>query len=206
MRSGENEISADAAPSGARRLPGEEGVWMFVLGDLLVFALFFATYLGYRAADPAGYADAQATLNTTIGLANTLALLTSSAAVALGVKALRSGGVEAARAAWRWTMAAILLGLAFVAGKIIEYTEKFSAGVGVETSEFFMFFFMLTGIHLVHVLVGLGVLGALLAMLGRAREAPIDATGRRWAECAGIFWHMVDLLWIVLFTLFYLLR
>ena len=181
------------------RLPGEEGVWMFVLGDLLVFALFFGTYLFYRAEAPTLYTDSQRSLDAGLGLANTLALLTSSAALAIGVKSAREGAVSAARP---WILAAIVFGVGFALGKTIEYSQKFSAGYGVETNEFFMFFFMLTGIHFVHVLVGL----VLLSLLYRTMRAPMSESGVRLLESGAIYWHMVDLLWIVLFTLFYLLR
>lgn len=190
--------AASQAPED-RRLPGEEGAWMFVLGDLMVFALFFGTYLAYRAEAPEAYAQSQATLDRGIGLFNTLALLTSSAAMALAVKLSRQ---DAAAKARRWLLAAIGCGLLFVGGKVLEYSDKFAAGYGVESDEFFMFFFMLTGIHFVHVIVGL----ILLTMLYRSLRAPLTPGGQRLLESGGIFWHMVDLLWIVLFTLFYLIR
>lgn len=183
------------------RFPGEEGVWMFVLGDLAVFGLFFATYLAYRAADPAGYGAASASLSVTAGAFNTLMLLTSSWLVALAVLAARGGAAGRAR---RLLYAAIGFGLAFAAGKISEYAAKAGDGVGVETHEFFMFYFVFTGIHFVHVSVGL-ILLTILAQTLRKRRA-LEAGQVRTLESAGLYWHMVDLLWIVLFALFYLVR
>jgi nitric oxide reductase NorE protein len=178
-------------------MPGEEGVWVFIFGDLVVFGLFFLTYLTYRAADPALYAASQAELNAPLGFLNTLILLTSSWFVAQAIKAVREGRSSAAPGL---IAGGILLGLGFVAAKVLEYSEKFSAGITVVSDEFFMFYFMYTGIHLLHVLIGLGVLVFLF------RLARLETAGEHVAafESGGAFWHLVDLLWVVLFALLYL--
>ncbi|MEM1138489.1 MAG: cytochrome c oxidase subunit 3 [Pseudomonadota bacterium] len=183
-----------------RRLPGEEGVWMFVLGDLVIFAIFFVTYLVYRAEAPGAYAAGQASLNVTIGTLNTLALLTSSWLVARAVKTARVGAAFKARPQ---LVMAIGFGIAFLAGKITEYVQKARGGVGAEEAEFFMFYFVFTGIHFVHVLIGL----VLLSLLAASIKTDTLVAGRlRLLEGGGVYWHMVDILWIVLFTLFYLIR
>jgi len=183
----------------ARRMPGEEGVWFFIFGDLVVFGIFFLTYLTYRAADPALYAASQAQLNTALGFLNTLLLLTSSWFVAQAVKAVREGRQAAAP---RLIAGGFLLGAGFVAVKIAEYSEKLAAGITVVTDEFFMFYFMYTGIHLLHVLIGLGVL-VFLFRLARSPEAGAHVSS---FESGGAFWHLVDLLWVVLFALLSLAR
>lgn len=172
---------------------------MFVLGDLVIFALFFATFLTYRAEAPEVYAKAQATLNLTIGTANTIVLLTSSWLLAHAVKTVRTGAALSARPI---VLTAILLGIAFIFGKGFEYVQKVIHGIDALEAEFFMFYFVFTGIHFVHVLVGL----ILLTLFGYSIKVDIPSEGRlRALEGSVIYWHMVDLLWIILFTLFYLI-
>jgi nitric oxide reductase NorE protein len=183
-----------------RHLPGEEGIWVLILGDLAVFSIFFATYLVYRAGDPALYAASQASLDRGLGLLNTGLLLTSSLFVALAVRAAREARAPRVVA---WLSAALACGAGFVASKAFEWSTKLSAGVTLNTDEFFTFYYMFTGIHLLHVLIGVGVL-AYLALRSR-RPDP----GSGWVsvmEGGGAFWHLVDLLWVVLFPLLYLVR
>ncbi|MEL7446135.1 MAG: cytochrome c oxidase subunit 3 family protein [Pseudomonadota bacterium] len=183
-----------------RRLPGEEGIWVFVLGDLVVFTLFFGTYLYYRAEAPQDYDLAQSQLNLALGTLNTLILLTSSWLVAQAVRAARSGKPGHVK---RSLMGAIGFGFVFCGIKVIEYTEKFGLGIGVGTNDFFMFFFMLTGIHLVHVVIGLIV----LVMVYRQMSGLVPTTSKlMWLENGATYWHLVDLLWIILFALLYVLR
>jgi nitric oxide reductase NorE protein len=182
-----------------RHLPGEEGVWLFIIGDLLIFALFFLTFVYYRAEAEPLYQAGQATLNRSIGLVNTLLLLTSSWLVAQSLYRLRAGEVKAARLLLTLGM---LGGLGFVALKIVEYREKFAHGYTVLSNDFYMFYFMFTGIHLIHVLIGLGVLLFLRSVTNRAE---IGASEVLIYESGAAFWHLVDLLWVVLFALFYLM-
>jgi nitric oxide reductase NorE protein len=193
----------------ARHLPGEEGIWLFILGDMMVFALFFLTFVYYRGTDISLYVGAQRALNERFGLINTLFLLSSSWCVAMAIRALRRaahGGGEADAVARRATLLlglAMLFGVAFVVLKVVEYQEKFAAGITVLTNEFFMFYFMFTSIHLVHVLIGLGVLTYLLVL---SRTPAIDESDVRTFESGAAFWHLVDLLWVILFALLYLMR
>jgi nitric oxide reductase NorE protein len=185
-------------------LPGEPGVWFFIIGDMLIFGVFFLTFVFYRSRDPVMYDESRMTLNQVMGLANTLVLLSSSWLVAMAVRqAKRGNGVVSPVLLG----GALLLGGAFVAIKICEYALKFKAGITVLTNEFFMFYFTFTAIHLVHVLIGLGILIYLFLLSRR----PVPATGRdaqttRIFEGGGAFWHLVDLLWLVLFCLLYLVR
>jgi nitric oxide reductase NorE protein len=182
------------------KIPGEAGIWMFILGDMALFALFFLTFAFYRGLDVETYRAGQVTLDQTIGLANTLILLTSSWAVAQGLYKVRAGHHERARTLFG---IGVLFGLAFVGLKGIEYHEKLSAGVTLLTSDFYMLYFMYTGIHLVHVVIGIGVLVFLRAYV---RKAGFGAHELSVVESGTIFWHLVDLLWVVLFALFYLMR
>jgi nitric oxide reductase NorE protein len=182
----------------ALRLPGETGVWVLVFGDLTVFALFFSAFLFHRGQELDLYQVSQLTLNRHFGALNTLLLLTSSWFVALALAAMR--GAQAQRAV-RLLAAAMGCGVAFAIVKYCEYGEKIRQGITPATNDFFMYYFVLTGIHFIHVLVGLGVLGW---MYTRVRLRP--AADIRPLECGGIYWHMVDLLWVVLFALFYLMH
>jgi nitric oxide reductase NorE protein len=184
------------------RTPGETGIWVLVTGDLLLFSVFFIVLLTYRAAEPALFASSQRSLDQLIGALNTLLLLTSSLFIALAVKSIRSG-TPPARSAPRLIATAALLGLGFVIVKAFEWSARFAAGQTISSNDFFMFYFMYTGIHLLHVLLGLIVLSLLFLV---SRRPSLDANAIRHIESGGIFWHLVDLLWVVLFALFYLLK
>jgi nitric oxide reductase NorE protein len=181
-----------------RHLPGEEGIWVLILGDLGLFAIFFATYLVYRAGNPALYAASGASLDRGLGLLNTGLLLTSSLFVALAVNGARNG-----RRALAPLAAALGCGIGFVVSKGFEWGGKLSAGITLNTDEFFTFYYMFTGIHLLHVLIGLGVL---IYLVLRSRRADPGPGYVRVMEGGGAFWHLVDLLWVVLFPLLYLVR
>lgn len=186
----------------ARRghVPGEEGIWVFIFGDMLVFAILFGTYLYYRAEDVALFTSSQQVLNTTFGLINTLLLLFSSLLVVMAVSAIRQGRPQPAP---RLLIGAIACGLAFSVLKIVEYAGKIDMGITPQTNSFYMFYFVLTGLHWFHLLLGLGVL---TYMYFSARRPVLDAKQFAWVEGGGCFWHMVDLLWIVLFPLLYLMN
>ena len=181
-----------------RHLPGEEGVWVFIGGDLVVFALFFVAFAIARMNDPALFETSQATLDRGLGLLNTLILLTSSWFVARAVAKVRAGQLDARK----YIFGAIALGLGFVVVKAVEYSAKISAGLTLNTNEFFIYYFMFTGIHLLHVLIGLGVL---IFTASQFEQSGKMKGGIALIEGSGAFWHLVDLLWIVLFALFYLI-
>ena len=183
-----------------RRLPGEPGVWVVVIGDLLAFAVLFGTFMVLRADHPETFAAGQAAMNVDLGVANTLLLLTGSLMIARAVAAYRDGASLVAR---RSVTFALLCGLAFVGVKVVEYAEKIDAGLVPANDEFFLLYFTFTGIHLLHVLIGLTVLAYLRRVAARATP---DVRDRQAFESGAIFWHMVDLLWLVLFALFYLVH
>jgi nitric oxide reductase NorE protein len=183
----------------ARHVPGEVGIWIFVLSDLLLeFSTIFGYFLYARSADPGLFAQGRATLNQSLGLLNTLILLTSSMCVALGILELRDSRRSEAARLFAWGR---MLGFAFVVVKIVEYGEKFHAGLTPVTNAFYMYYFVATGFHLLHVLIGIFVLSL---VVDRARQATPRPDERRSAEVAATFWHMVDLVWIILFPLLYL--
>ncbi|EHB59216.1 cytochrome c oxidase subunit III [Mycolicibacterium rhodesiae JS60] len=196
---------AEPAPTSGRKaqrghVPGEAGIWIFILGDMAVFAVLFATFLVYRSKEVALFDSSQLHLNSTFGLVNTLLLLVSSMLVVLAVSAVRR---ETPWPAPLLITGAIGCGLAFSVLKVVEYVGKIDAGITPQTNTFYMFYFLLTGLHWFHLLLGLAVLSYLLVSARRKRHDPRQLA---WFEGGGCFWHMVDLLWIALFPLIYLLN
>jgi nitric oxide reductase NorE protein len=181
-----------------RRMPGAEGFWVFVGGDLAIFTLLFGSFMAARLHDPAGFEHARTALDLTRGGINTLLLLTSSWCVARALASARSARQDAAL---RWLGAGFLGGVGFAVSKVLEYAAEVGAGHTASSGDFFMYYFMLTGIHLVHVLVGCAVLSTFWI---RWRDRlPERLTGFESAAC---YWHLVDLLWVFLFPLLYLVR
>ena len=186
--------------AGARRLPAEEGLWAFVIADMTVFAIFFNVFAYYRAREPDIFHSGQTTLDTSLGLANTLILLTSSLFIVLALGAVRQH--DRAKVVTRLTIA-LLCGVTFGALKIVEYSEKVSAGYTPVSNDFYMLYFVFTGIHLLHLTIGAV---AVLAIIGLARRTDWNEGHVRYFESVAIYWHMVDLLWVILFSLIYLVR
>jgi len=194
----ESRSQPNARPT--THLPGEAGVWVFIIGDMVVFGAFFITFILYRASNLSLYAHSQRAMNQFFGVTNTMLLLASSWFVAIAVRQARRGG---GRIVSLLINAAIACGLLFGVVKVFEYREKLSAGVTLNSNEFYMFYYMFTGIHLMHVFVGVGV----LTVLSIARRTPPTSERELVAlESGASFWHLVDILWIILFALFYLLR
>ncbi|PRY21859.1 nitric oxide reductase NorE protein [Aliiruegeria haliotis] len=183
---------ARAEPHGALdELPGELLMWVLIISELLVFGAGLAAFLGVRLTDPSGFAEAQDHLHRTGAALNTLVLVTSGflAARALGLRQVGR------RALARWHLgAAMLLGVVFLWIKGAEYADKAAQGIGIETHPFFMFYYLLTGFHAAHVIAGIVVLG-LVAIWDDAHNIEVGAA----------FWHMVDLVWVLLFPVIYLL-
>lgn len=192
------ETGKSAEPQDKGHLPGEGGLWFFVLGDLAIFSGYLIIYMFYRGWNLEQFQHSQALLSQGLGVLNTLILITSSWFVALGVQAARKGGF--ARAS-RLIALGGGCGLLFCAVKLFEWYAKLSVGLTIETDQFFSFYYMLTGTHLYHVLVGL----ALLVFVWRELRIPAEPR-MMMIEIGATVWHVVDLLWIVIYALIYLLR
>jgi nitric oxide reductase NorE protein len=190
-----------ARPGAARHVPGEPGIWVLLFGDMAVFTILFGVYLHRRGENKQLFAHSQDALNRTFGAVNTLVLLTSSLLVVFAVLALRSERWR--HLAQRLTLGGVTVGACFVIIKVFEYHEKIAAGITPSTNEFYMYYFVLTGLHLAHVIIGLGVLIVLSRI---ARKPEPSHTHLAFFEGGGCFWHMVDLLWIVIFPLLFLVR
>ncbi len=186
-------------------VPGEPGIWIFILGDMTLYAALFGSFMIDRRSDVATFNASAAMLHTSIGAVNTLLLLTSSLFVALGVRSVRERMLP--------QLAPLLFGLALVCGagfvfdKYLEYSGLLRQGLVPTTNTFFIYYYVLTGIHLTHVLAGMCVLVYLWRVARSSLTAPVErARLVRGVENGASFWHVVDLLWIVLFPLLYLVR
>ena len=192
-----SEISTDPDPQ-KRSITGEQGFWVVIFGDLLAFTLFFTLYLSQRSHDLKIFATGESALDAGVGTLMTLVLLTSSLTVVRGTHALREN-----RASARYFIAALACGSAFVGLKAVEWASHVRAGETLTANGFWTWYFFLTGIHLVHVILGIVLLSYLLWL---SHRMPLNSPRLRYAECSSLFWHMVDLLWVVIFPLLYFTR
>jgi nitric oxide reductase NorE protein len=183
-----------------RHTPGESGMWIFILGDMAMFAVCFILFLIYRSRNVAVFNESAGHLKPIFGVINTLLLLTSSIGVVVGVHAIR----RRANAIASWCfVGAFLCGLGFCFLKWLEYSDKIHHGITPGANDFWMYFYLLTGLHLFHLIMGLGVLSYLFV---KSRQPFLTVRQFALVEGGGCFWHMVDLLWIVLFPLLYFVR
>lgn len=173
-------------------LPGDPMIWVLVCSELVAFGLFLGAFIIARAVNPAVFASGQAALEPGLAGLNTLVLVTSGWAAARGTASARLGRRKRTRL---WLLIAMMLGGVFAAIKITEYAHEIEKGIGIETSPFFTLYFLLTGFHLLHVCLGIVILA-----LVRRRADPVHV------ETGTVFWHMVDLLWIAIFPIVYLVR
>jgi nitric oxide reductase NorE protein len=185
-----------AAPTRHSTMPAEAGLWVFVLGDMTLFGVFFTVFTHELSNDRALFERSAAALHPSIGAVNTLVLLVSSYLVILALQGTRR---SLSAPSPGWLLGAIACGGAFVASKAVEYSLELSAGNTPATDTFFTFYYVLTGVHLLHVGIGM----TLLAVWWR-RSRRGDAASRIFREGVAIYWHMVDLLWLVIFALVYL--
>jgi nitric oxide reductase NorE protein len=183
-----------------RHTPGEAGMWVFILGDMAMFAVFFIVYEIYRSRNVALFNQSSAQLNAIFGVIYTLLLLTSSLAVVLGLRATR---VRATSIAPWCFVVAFACGLGFFVLKWMEYSSKVQHGITPTTNEFWMYFYLLTGLHLFHLVFGLCVLTYLFVT---SRKALLTVTQFAFIEGGGCYWHVVDGLWIAIFPLLYFVR
>lgn len=193
-------IEAAARPGAARHLPGDLAIWFFILAELLAFGVFFITYAFTRANNVELFNAEQLALDRTSGAINTVLLLTSSFFV---VRAVQSAAAGESRRAAPWLAAAFACGAGFVVVKLFEYAEKIAAGVSLSSSTFHMFYLSLTFFHFMHVILGMVILAAMWNGARTGRYGPHDMNG---IETGAAYWHMVDLVWLILFPLIYVMR
>lgn len=182
------------------RLSGDLGVWLIILLELLTFAILFIAFAFARLGELEVFHAAQRTLDLHLGAVNTVLLITGSWCVASAVRAVRR---DASKQGARWLVAALVCGCGFLLLKMTEYADKLALGIDLSSNTFYMFYFILTGFHFLHVVVGVLALGYLWFKTQRGDYGSHDCHA---LETGGAFWHMVDLLWIVLFPLVYVMR
>lgn len=172
-------------------LPGDLMMWVLVLSELVVFGAGLVAVLAVRLAHGAEFAAARHALDGTAAGINTMLLVSSGWLAALAVRAAETGREARTRGL---LAGAMLLGAAFLAVKAWEYAHLFAAGLGIESGAFFTFYFLLTGFHAAHVLAGIAILAVVMRW-------PKPAN----AETGVLFWHMVDMVWVLLLPVLYLL-
>ncbi len=200
---------AAAHPAEHRDYQGSKiGMWLFLFTELVLFGGMFIVYSAYRGMHPDAFHKAAGELNVVIGVVNTLVLLTSSLSVALSISALQRGRKGLSLGLIGVTMA---LGLVFLVNKYFEWSHEIHNGLYPGSPHlmdlppgerlFFGLYYTMTGLHGAHVIIGLTVLGVMAWLLNKDR---IRADDFIKLENAGLYWHLVDVIWIFLLPLFYL--
>ena len=184
--------------------PGDFAIWIIIYIELLTFGLFFLGYIYSRRGDIELFNASQLLLDQRAGFINTILLITSSYFVVKAVKLVKSFETKKAwDKASNYLLGAIGLGGIFLILKMVEFVGKYQEGINLSTNKFFMFYFLLTMFHFLHVLLGMIILFNLYQKTkigGYTKENHIGL------ETGASYWHMVDLLWIVLFPLIYIIR
>jgi nitric oxide reductase NorE protein len=185
----------------ARFVPGQPDMWAFVLFETLVFTAYFGFYLFYRTLSPELFLHSQSQLDLRIGVFNTLVLLLSSWSVVRCVQSSRAG---AYRAALRDAFVTAAFAAVFLFFKVFEWVRLVRMGNGLDSNDFFTYYFFLTGIHFVHLLIGFVALGIVVYQLrSPARQ---DRKRQENIETCATYWHTVDFLWVLIFALLYVVR
>ncbi len=188
------------------------GMWVFLVTEIMFFGGLFTAYLVYRYINPEGFAEASHHLNVTWGAVNTIVLIVSSLTMALAVRSAQISAPPKTQVAW--IGATMLLGATFLGVKAIEYYDKFThhlvpgpnfhwEGKHPAPAEmFYSLYFCMTGLHAIHMVIGLGIMTVIGLMAWRRT---FDADYYTPVEVAGLYWHFVDIVWIFLFPLLYLI-
>jgi cytochrome c oxidase subunit III len=210
-------VSSDAAHAhqfdslAQQRETATLGMWVFLVTEMMFFGGLFLAYVVFRWSYPRDFEAGSRELDIVLGTTNTTVLIASSLTMALAVRAAQTGRRAGIVLFLSLTM---VLGSVFLGIKGIEYHHKFVEGLvpgpgfhfpgpeGRHALLFFALYFCLTGLHALHMIVGIGVLVVMLAMGARGRFGPHDHNA---IECAGLYWHFVDIVWIFLFPLLYLI-
>ncbi len=185
------------------------GMWLFLFTEILLFGGMFLLYSIYRDVHTAEFHEAGTEMNVVIGAVNTIILLTSSLTMALSISAIKKG---AKRNSVLLQAATVILGIAFLVNKYFEWSDHIHHGFYPDSPQllamshgkilFFGLYYVMTGIHALHVLIGMSVIVYILVLTLRGIVTNSDYVK---LENAGLFWHLVDVIWIYLFPLFYLI-
>ena len=186
------------------------GMWLFIFTELLLFGMLFVVYAVYRSMHPEAFRIAGEELDVVLGTVNTVLLLISSATVAMSITAIQKGNKKLSLQLLGITL---LIAVIFLVNKYFEWGAKFEYGfypgsetlqeLGFGTILFFGLYFFMTGIHALHILIGIGLF---IYVMVQMKNNKIHQTDYIWLENTGLYWHLVDLIWIFLFPLFYLIH
>ncbi len=182
-----------------KRLPGDLAIWIFILAELTVFAALFLVFSVSKTLNPEMFTEGQATLHPLSGLINTLSLITSSYFVAKAVLLASQGQLK--KSAW-WIWVGIVTASIYIFTKFWEYQSLMALGFSLRTNLFYTLYFFITFFHFMHVLMGMVIL---IYVANKARNGGYDddITG---VETGASYWHMVDMVWVVLFPLIYVIK
>lgn len=188
------------------------GMWVFLVTEIMFFGGLFMAYLAYRYHSPSGFQEASFELNRVWGTTNTAVLICSSLTMALAVRAAQTGQRRGTQV--MFLLITIGFGLVFLGIKAIEYTDKFvhhhvpgpnfhwDGHYPKAAEQFYSLYFAMTGLHALHMVVGVGIMTVIAIMAWRRT---FDAEYYTPVEVAGLYWHFVDIVWIFLFPLLYLI-
>jgi cytochrome c oxidase subunit III len=188
------------------------GMWVFLVTEIMFFGGLFMAYLVYRHASPAGFQEASFELNRVWGTTNTAVLICSSLTMALAVRAAQTNAARGTQVVFLGIT--ILFGLAFLGIKAIEYYDKFvhhhvpgpyfhwDGQYPKAAEQFYSLYFAMTGLHALHMIIGIGIMSVIAVMAWRRI---FDSEYYTPVEVAGLYWHFVDIVWIFLFPLLYLI-
>ena len=188
------------------------GMWVFLVTEIMFFGGLFMAYLVYRWAYSTGFQEASNHLDVIWGAVNTAVLICSSLTMALAVRAAQTSAP--AKTQVGWLLATIALGTAFLGVKVIEYTDKFTHNLvpgpnfhwegqyPAAAEIFYSLYFCMTGLHAIHMIIGIGIMAVIAFMAWRGQ---FDADYYTPVEVSGLYWHFVDIVWIFLFPLLYLI-
>lgn len=184
------------------------GMWLFIFSELLLFGVLFLTYSVYRYMHPVAFELAAEELSVVVGTINTVILLVSSLTIAMSITAIQNGNI---RHVVLFLGATLFLAIVFMVNKYFEWSGKISHGLYPGSEEmhglgqgdtlFFGLYYFLTGLHAIHILIGIGLIAYVMYEVKKGRIVKDDYA---YLENVGLYWHLVDLIWIFLFPLFYL--
>ncbi len=181
--------------------PGDFGIWLIIYIELITFGGLFLGYAFTRSKDVELFNNSQDLLNQNFGLVNTVLLLTSSYFVVKAVHFVKNG--LSTKKSSKYLLFAIALGIGFLLLKALEFFVKYNEGISIGTNTFFMFYYILTIFHFLHVLLGIAILFLTYKNMKKNKYTSNNCIG---LETSASYWHMVDLLWIILFPLIYIIR
>jgi len=186
------------APIGVTGIDNRKlGMWIFLASEVMLFAGFIGSFVNLRAANLVTMTESAQLLNRPLGALNTFILISSSFTMAMAVDSMQKAKRSRVQ---MFLIITMLLGLCFCGVKAVEYAQKFEHHYSPHTDLFFSFYFIMTGLHAFHVIVGIAIMAWLFVRVSRP-ASQVDTTV---VDNVGLYWHFVDIVWIFLFPLLYL--